>query len=367
MDLKFVRKKNSHNDLHQSNYLFLEVNKKCFYQSRKVIKFERDNSLKKNKRAMHKILTLTVNPAIDKSTTIASLQPNSKLRCAAPKYDAGGGGINISRVIKILEANSTALYLAGGPTGEHLEKLLGDKEIQQEVVPTKSWTRENLSVTDNATNLQYRFGMPGSEVSKKEWTQVLEKLEVLLPNIDYLVASGSLPLGIPDDFYIKVALIAKKHQVKFILDTSGEALQQGAKSEVFLLKPNIAELAAMCGVTSISALELEDLAKDFLKNHPCEILVVSLGAKGAMFFTEKETEHIVAPTVHSKSTIGAGDSMVAGLVLSLANKKSYSEMLAYGIACGTATTMSPGTQLCKKEDIDELYKWLLVNQVLKKR
>ncbi len=316
---------------------------------------------------MNKILTLTVNPAIDKSTSITSLQPNSKLRCAQPQFQAGGGGINVSRVIKILEGNSTALYLAGGPTGEHLKKLLGDQEITQEIVPMKTWTRENLSVTDNATNLQYRFGMPGSDVSEKEWRHVLDNLETLLPNKDYLVASGSLPPGIQDDFYVKVASIAKKHHVKLILDTSGEALQKGAKSEVFLLKPNIGELAAMCGVTSISAFELEGLAKDFLKNHPCEILVVSLGAKGAMLFTDKETEHIIAPTVHQKSTIGAGDSMVAGMVFSLANKKSYVEMLAYGIACGTATTMSPGTQLCKKENVDKLYEWLLLNQVLNKK
>ena len=316
---------------------------------------------------MNKILTLTVNPAIDKSTSIKSLQPNSKLRCAQPQFDAGGGGINVSRVIKILEGDSTAFYLAGGPTGEHLKKLLGEKEILQEMVSMKTWTRENLSVTDSGTNLQYRFGMPGSEVSEKEWNHVLDKLETLLPNNDYLVASGSLPPGIPDDFYVKVASIAKKHHVKLILDTSGEALLKGAKSEVYLLKPNIGELAVLCGVTSISAFELESLAKDFLKNHPCEILVVSLGAKGAMLFTEKKTEHLVAPTVHQKSTIGAGDSMVAGLVLSLANKKSYLEMLAYGIACGTATTMSPGTQLCKKENVDKLYKWLLLNHVLLKK
>jgi 6-phosphofructokinase 2 len=316
---------------------------------------------------MNKIVTLTVNPAIDKSTSIASLQPNSKLRCAAPQYEAGGGGINVSRVIKILEGNSTAVYLAGGPTGEHLEKLLNDKKILQDVVPMNEWTRENLSVTDNSTNLQYRFGMPGSEVSEKEWTKAIEQLEIHLPGKDFLVASGSLAPGIPDDFYVKVASIAKKHHIKLILDTSGEALQKVAKSDVFLLKPNIAELAEICGVKSISALELEILAKDFLKNHPCEILVVSLGPKGAMLFTEKETEHIVAPTVHQKSTIGAGDSMVAGMVLSLANKKSYLEMLAYGVACGTATTMSPGTQLCKKEDVDKLYKWLLLNQILNKR
>jgi 6-phosphofructokinase 2 len=258
-----------------------------------------------------------------------------------------------------LDGNSIAMYMAGGRTGEHLRELLNEKNIEQEVITSKEWTRENLSVTDTGTNLQYRFGMPGAEVSEKEWIGILQELENQLPEKEYLVASGSLSPGIPDDFYVRVSVIAKKHQVKFILDTSGVALQKGAKSDVFLLKPNISELAAMCGVKSISALELEGLASNFLKNNPCKILVVSLGAKGAMLFTENQTEHIVAPTVHLKSTIGAGDSMVAGMVLGLANKKSYFEMLAYGVASGTATTMSPGTELCKKEDVNRLYSWLV--------
>ena len=308
---------------------------------------------------LKKIVTLTLNPVIDKSVSVAGISPNTKLRCTSPTYDAGGGGINVSRALKKLGEKSLCMYLAGGPTGEHLSQILDKAGIDQMVVPIKGWTRDNLAVTDTTTNLQYRFGVPGPLVEKEEWEALLIKLEKNLEEGDYLVASGKLPPGMPDDFYVLVAEIAKSKKVHFILDTSGEALAKATKSRVFMLKPNLGELSTLCGVTSISAMELEPLAKKFLKEHDCEILVVSLGPKGALLATKDLIEHIPAPTVLQKSTIGAGDSMVAGMVVSLLNGKSYSEMAKYGVACGTAATMHEGTQLCNKDDADNLYKWIL--------
>ncbi|MBU2906253.1 1-phosphofructokinase family hexose kinase [Arenibacter algicola] len=308
---------------------------------------------------LKKIVTLTLNPVIDKSVSVAGISPNTKLRCTSPTYDAGGGGINVSRALKKLGEKSLCMYLAGGPTVEHLSQILDKAGIDQMVVPIKGWTRDNLAVTDTTTNLQYRFGVPGPLVEKEEWEALLIKLEKNLEEGDYLVASGKLPPGIPDDFYVLVAEIAKSKKVHFILDTSGEALAKATKSRVFMLKPNLGELSTLCGVTSISAMELEPLAKKFLKEHDCEILVVSLGPKGALLATKDLIEHIPAPTVLQKSTIGAGDSMVAGMVVSLLNGKSYSEMAKYGVACGTAATMHEGTQLCNKDDADNLYKWIL--------
>lgn len=305
-----------------------------------------------------KIVTLTLNPVIDKSVSVAGISPNTKLRCSSPTYDAGGGGINVSRALKKLGMESLCMYLAGGPTGEHLHQILDKTGIDQLVVPIKGWTRDNLAVTDTTTNLQYRFGVPGPQVVKEEWETLLIELEKNLEEGDYLVASGKLPPGMPDDFYVLVAEIAKSKKVRFILDTSGAALIKATKSKVFMLKPNLGELSTLCGVTSISAMELEPLAKKFLEEHDCEILVVSLGPKGALLATKDLIEHIPAPTVLQKSTIGAGDSMVAGMVVSLLKGKTYSEMVKYGVACGTAATMHEGTQLCNKDDADNLYKWI---------
>lgn len=313
---------------------------------------------------MKRIITLTVNPAIDKSTTVASIKPNSKLRCTAPIYEAGGGGINVSKVVKELGGESLCMYLSGGPTGKHLENLITDLDITQHIIPIEGWVRENLAVTDTSNNQQYRFGMPGPALAENEWRNTERILESTLSKDDFLIASGSLCPGMPTDFYAKVAAIAQGKKAKLILDTSGEALILGAKGGAYLIKPNLNELATLCGVDSISFLELESFAKIFIKENSCEMIVVSLGAQGAMMVTKDKAITIPAPVVHQKSTIGAGDSMVAGMVYNLALGKSMIETVQFGIACGTAATITEGTQLCKKKDVDELYTWILANTTI---
>ena len=314
---------------------------------------------------MNNIITLTMNPVVDKDTTVAGIVPNKKLRCKSPLYYPGGGGINISRALKKLGAHSLCMYVAGGPSGTHLQQLVSDDGINQKVIHIQGWTRENLSVTDTNTNLQYRFGVPGPNVTKEEWEEVLKAVEENLDEGDYLVASGKLPLGIPKDFYVQVSEIVKKIKARFVLDTSGEALVPSMKANIFLMKPNLAEFSVLCGIKSISVLELESLAKNFIEKNSIEVLVVSLGAKGALLATKDELEYIAAPTVHQQSAIGAGDSMVAGMVFGLLKGKSYYKMAQYGVACGTAATLRPGTQLCKKEDADRLYEWISSQKVKK--
>ena len=310
---------------------------------------------------MNKIITLTVNPAIDKSTTVAGIKPNSKLRCNVPVYEPGGGGINVSRVIQELGGTSICMYMAGGPTGTQLQNQLTALNIVQQVIPISGWVRENLAVTDTKNNAQYRFGMPGPVVKDSEWRSALKQLDTVLSENDFLVASGSLSSGMPIDFFAQISKIVKKNKAKYILDTSGEALIKGANEGVYLLKPNLGELATLCGIEKISYVELESIAKDFIKNNPCEILVISMGPQGAMIVANNEVNHIKAPIVFQKSTIGAGDSMVAGMVLALAQGKSIREMATFGVACGTAATMTAGTELCKKKDVEELNKWILEN------
>ena len=307
---------------------------------------------------MAKIITLTVNPAIDTSTSALGIRPTSKLRCSSPLHHAGGGGINISRAINKLGGQSLCIYLAGGPTGKHLQMLLTAESLKQQCVPIEEWTRENVSVLDTFSKEQYRFVMPGPCVKKEEWQQLLELLESILDEGDYLVASGSLAPGIPSDFYAKVAHLCQRKKTKYILDSSGEPLLKGANAGVFLLKPNLLELSTLCGVKSVSSLDIERVAKTFLEKKTCEVLVVSMGANGAMLMTPDITEYIPAPTVEQNSTCGAGDSMVAGMAFSLLAGKSIIEMARYGVACGTAATINPGTQLCSKEDADTLYRWV---------
>ncbi|MBT8184186.1 MAG: 1-phosphofructokinase family hexose kinase [Eudoraea sp.] len=308
---------------------------------------------------MNNVFTLTVNPAVDKSTRVEGIKPTKKLRCQKPVYEAGGGGINVSRVLMELGIISKCLFMAGGPTGVHLRALLEDQGIAQLPISIREWTRENLAVTDTTNNQQYRFGMPGPEIDQAEWPLVLDMVEEQLSNGDYLIASGSLSPGMPEDFYAQLGKVVAAASARLVLDTSGEPLIQAAKNGAYLIKPNLGELATLCGVTTISSMNLETMAKKCMKMYPLEILIVSLGAKGAMMVPATEPVHMPAPTVHQQSTIGAGDSMVAGLVCGLVNNRSLKEILTYGVACGTAATMTSGTQLCLKKDADNLYEWMI--------
>lgn len=302
-------------------------------------------------------MTLTLNPAIDKSTTVKSIVPDKKLRCAQPKFEPGGGGVNVSRAIKKLEGTSTAIYLAGGYSGKFYEQLLAREDIESCVITTEGHTRENMIVVDELANLQYRFGMPGPMVNENEWKKCIEILERSV-GIKFIVASGSLPEGVPVDFFARLAACAKKINAKLILDTSGDPLKQAVDDGVFMIKPNLGELSSLSGVEELHEEDAIKAAKEIINQGGCEVMVISQGQSGAMLITKNEVLHSPAPTVKKKSTVGAGDSMVAGMVLAMSKDWPWIDVLKYGIATGTATTMNTGTELCKKEDVERLYNWL---------
>lgn len=305
-----------------------------------------------------KIVTLTINPALDKSTHIDRLLPDKKLRCDEPVYEPGGGGINVSRAIKIMGGESKVIYVAGGHTGNQMEELLRREGIDQQIIRSKNATRENLMVMETSTNNQFRFGMPGSELNEEELYECLEHIERLPQGVEFLVASGSLPPGAPDDFYAQIAEIARSKNIRCVVDTSGKALHSAAEAGVYLMKPNLRELGQLAGKEDMSAMEQEDVARDIIEQGKAEILIVSLGASGAMLATKDRIDYVTPPRVKQDSTVGAGDSMVGGIVLSLSRGDDLHDVLKWGVAAGTATTMTPGTELCKMHDVREIFDWL---------
>ncbi|HSZ72555.1 MAG TPA: 1-phosphofructokinase family hexose kinase [Cytophagaceae bacterium] len=306
---------------------------------------------------MKHIYTLTLNPALDKSTSVERVEPEQKLRCENPKFEPGGGGINISRALQKLGGHSIAIYPKGGPTGEHMQLLLDKEGIKQYTIPSQNWNRENFIVVEESTNKQFRFGMPGPALLSSEVDAILKYLNEL-KEIDFFIVSGSIPEGVPTDFYKSVAKIVNSKTGKFILDTSGKALEEALKEGVYLCKPNIGELAQLVGQELDTIPKQEAAALKVLNDYKVEILVVSLGPFGAFLATKEKIYHVAAPSVNKKSTVGAGDSMVAGMIFQLAQGKSLFEVLKYGIATGTAATMNSGTELCKKEDVESLYQWI---------
>ena len=301
---------------------------------------------------MAKIVTLTFNPCIDKNTTVNGVVPEKKMRCAKASYGPGGGGINVSRALKSLGQTSTAIFPIGGYSGKFLQHLMTLEGVPFKNIETATHTRENFIVLDTASNLQYRFGMPGNYIEEAEWKALLAELESV--EADFIVASGSLLPGMPADIVAKVAEIAKAKGAKLVLDTSGEALNKALEIGVYLLKPNLGELSSLVGEDKLDPAKVDSLAREIISRGQCELMVVSLGGEGAKLVTADESYHVAPPDVDEVSTLGAGDSMVAGMVLALSQGRPLKEVLQLGVACGTAATITHGSELCRKEDVESL-------------
>ncbi|HET6766891.1 MAG TPA: 1-phosphofructokinase family hexose kinase [Chitinophagaceae bacterium] len=309
---------------------------------------------------MSQIVTITFNPCIDKSAAVPQLIPEKKLSCSEPRFEPGGGGINVARAIKKLGGEATAIYPSGGYTGNFFNDLLAKENIPAVIIAIENSLRENVIVVEESSNKQFRFGFPGAKLFEQEWQQCIGAID-RINNAEFLIASGSLPEGVPDDIFARLATISKKKNLKLVVDTSKAALRHAANEGVFMLKPNVNELSSLLGKKELSISEVAQAAKEIIERRYCDVLLVSLGEKGAMLTTKNVQLQVSAPKVEKKSTVGAGDSMVAGFVLSLSQGKNFESALRYGVACGTAATMQQGTELCNKKDADALYQ-IIVNE-----
>jgi 6-phosphofructokinase 2 len=300
-----------------------------------------------------KIVTLTVNPSIDKSTTVKDLIPEQKLRCDKPLFQPGGGGINVSRAINKIGGDSLAIYLAGGGTGELLTKLIAEEGVKCKVIQQADRTRENFIVVDDR-NQQFRFGMPGTTVTATEIEEVVHVLDNLEELPEFLVLSGSLQDTVPSDFYARIAVEAKEKGVKVILDTVEKPFEEALKVGVYMIKPNLQELFEMAGYDDIVPGKYPEIARQMIADGKTEIMVISKGSQGASMVTKDAHYTVVPPATPCRSTVGAGDSMVGGIVLGLSKGLGFEKALQLGVATGTAATMNQGTSLCKKEDVDQI-------------
>ena len=299
------------------------------------------------------ILTVTLNPAIDKSTITDLIQPEAKQRCTDVLNEPGGGGINVSKALKKLEAVSVALFPAGGHNGEMLKSLLTAEKIPFHSINSSVETRENWVVLESETNHQFRFTFPGKSIEE----QVIKNLidDILSYSPAYVVASGSLPPGLPDYFYGLIVKTANALGAKCIVDTSGPALQALQGKHAFLIKPNISELCKMLSVESLQNNEVPDAAQQAVRDGFAELIAVSMAPDGAWLVTADKKYLAVAPAVKKKSTVGAGDSMVAGITYMLQQQQPLQQVINFGVACGTAATMNEGTQLFTLHDVQQLY------------
>jgi 6-phosphofructokinase 2 len=258
-----------------------------------------------------------------------------------------------------LGGESLALYTTGGLSGEMLASLVDGEGLKHQAITISGLTRESLTILEKSTGQQYRFGMPGPTLGEAEWRRCLEVISELLPQVDYLVASGRLPPGVPANFYGQLAKLAREYNTRLIVDTSGEALRLAVEEGVFLIKPNLREFAELTGQELVDELQEERLARELVSSRQSEAVVVSLGAAGVLVASAEGAERVRAPLVPIKSKVGAGDSTVAGIVLALARGQSWREAVRFGVAAGAAAVMTPGTELCRREDVERLYEQLM--------
>lgn len=302
------------------------------------------------------IVTVTLNPAVDVSTRVERVAANRKLRCESPRFEPGGGGINVSVAMAELGSKSTAVTLCGGPPGEIIRQLLAERGIDHRPIEIAGWTRWNLAARDQSSDEQYRFLMPGPQVSEEEVAICLDLLESLDPRPDIIVVSGSFPPGVPAATMHDLAAVARTHDARLVVDSSGKALEIAAGEGVFLLKPNMRELQELTDEDTSTEAGQEKAIKRLVSQGGCEVAILSLGAAGVLMATGSHIERLRSPTVPIVSRVGAGDSMVAGILTGLDRGDDIRDAVRLGIAAGSAAVMTPGTELCRREDVERLYK-----------
>jgi 6-phosphofructokinase 2 len=301
-----------------------------------------------------RIVTLTLNPAIDLASTAQNVVPMHKNGTFDERLDAGGGGINVARVVHALGGEVLALIMTGGVTGRLIEELLDEAGVPWRALPIRGRTRISLNVHDRRSGLEWRFVPAGPEVVEGEWRRALEILQEVAA--DWIVASGSLARGMPVAFYAKAAAIAAERGQKFVLDTSGAALKEAVGHGIELLKLSLAELEFLLGRKLVDANSREREVAALISSGAARMIALSLGREGALLASGHRIIRLPAWAVEEQSAVGAGDSFVAGLVLGLARGLSHHDALALGIAAGAAAVATYGTAQVTRDRVEEIYR-----------
>lgn len=303
---------------------------------------------------MTDILTIALNPALDVATSCDALQPSHKLRCTHAERFPGGGGINVARVVQRLGGDCMALYLAGGAVGDRLQNLLQAEQVPSHRLPIADETRESFSVLETSTGREYRFVLPGPDVTPQEWQTCVDFLAAVDPAPRYVVLSGSLPPSLATDSYAQLAALARSRGCKVVLDSSGAPLAAALATGVFLIKPSLRELSDLTGAQMEDETRWRAAAESLVRDGRAELVALSLGECGAMLFSAQGAWRADALKVDVKSTTGAGDSFLAAMVWALNRNIALPQAFGYGVAAGSAALLHAGTRLCRPADMEAL-------------
>ncbi|HEX9327568.1 MAG TPA: 1-phosphofructokinase family hexose kinase [Reyranella sp.] len=299
-----------------------------------------------------RIVTLTVNPAVDLATQAKSVQPGHKIRTFGERYDAGGGGINVARVISELGGETLALFASGGVTGRFVEEMLTTAKVPWQAVQIQGACRISVTVRDQSNGQEYRFVPQGPELTASDCANILATLSEI--EADWVVASGSLPPGVPSNFFGKAAGIVSARGAKFALDTSGAALKDSLGHGVTLLKPSLSELETIVGQEVRSLPCQMTQAKHLVESGAAQMVALTLGAGGAILATAEQVIHSPAFAASERTGVGAGDSFLAGLVFGLAGRRTTEDALRLALACGASAVQGIGTAQVRRATVKAL-------------
>ena len=312
------------------------------------------------------IATITLNPCLDEHLTVNGLVVEEANRWSKLRRYAGGKGIDVSRAIHEMDGRTIAYGFIGGPEGRALEILLDEEGVQFSFTPIEQETRTNFIITDTKISQQTRIDAPGPHISKKELERFYRKVREIHPEPDLIVASGSIPPGVPVNIYYNIVMEAKGYRVRTILDSEGKWLAEGIKAKPYLIKPNVHEAEELLKIELPTEEAIIKAALDLVRTG-IEIVVISRGRDGIIAATKKNIVKAVPPPVKVRSAVGAGDCTIAGLALKLAYSEPLIEACQLAVAMGTAAVLTPGTELCHRADVENLLPQIKVQEITNKQ
>ena len=297
-------------------------------------------------------LTLTMNPSLEIATSVPRVVDTDKLRCTPEQSAPGGGGINVARVINNMGGKSIAAFPFGGFTGKRLCTLLEKEDVTICGTQVESETRQCFSVHETSTARDFRFVLPGHTLSVQDVQMCLDRLRALDPPPRYLVASGSLPPGVPQDFYVTLGKIAAALGSLFVLDTYGAPLAQAlAAGGIYLIKPSLSELVELTGQKLATEQARLNAAQAIIDAGQSTLVAISLGNQGALLVSARGAWRAAGIPVQPVSTVGAGDSFVGGMSWALSRSMALEDAFRHAIACATGTVLNGYGQMCQKNQV----------------
>jgi len=306
------------------------------------------------------IVTVTPNPVLDHTLTVPEIAFDTVTRATAVRDDWGGKGFNVSRVLLALGVESTALGFIGGTTGQRLAAGLSALGLPTDFVTIAGETRTNVIIAEADSGRYVKVNEAGPTVQPEEIAQFLDKVRQRATPGGTWALCGSLPPGVPDDFYAQLIEILQPRGARVLLDTSGAALRLGCEARPFLVKPNAEEAAAFAGHPIDTPNAARDAANAFLERGIAQV-ALSLGAAGLLLATHESSVIAIPPDVPVRNVTGAGDALLAGLAYALEHGLPLAEQARWGVAAGTASAMHEGVGVVTRTSVEQIYTGITVN------